>query len=751
MNRDRSTPIPEGPVIPKQTYSLVKRSTTRDQLHPGLLLDKFSKFPKEDIGIQEEQCTALNEVCKIQGDSTLLSMVSVRRSQMLTASNAITLPMRTQGAMTLHLSRSGAWENAGISLHPIYGFVYLPGSGLKGLARAWAETVWAPAQSDQKEAWRTIEEAFGYTPNSEKDKEETKKSGWRPSEIPVPAHSSTGQLIFHDAWPLKWPRLIVDIANSHHSKYYRGEQDPDDTENPNPVYFLAVGAGVEFEFAVSDRKLNTSALLDQGIEWLRDALTIQGAGAKTAAGYGRFMADPPKSVHESPKIIRKEYDLELISMAFLAGANQKQQDCDLRPATLRGLLRWWWRTMHTAHVDLESLRKLEASIWGDSDISSPVCIQLQRLNSHQPIPFKAQNFDLPAKNTQHRAKKQTLGLAYASYGMENNRRWYQPEGSTWCLTVRTRSGFYKKGKNEKISLKAETIHQQVEAAIWLFTKYGGAGAKSRKGFGSFTDVKINGVDSIDHCKNIGKRLREACSLSPSSECVKAPSLEKTIIMNGQPTGTDDPAVAVHYIGELIQDFSSQLKQDKQDRSALGMPRMKWKGHHSIPKRHASPALWGLSRGSDGMIKIRMVGFISEKLPQSRAILKDLNEYAINKLQIKAKIATNLKGRPDLKPSHDNSTRKRRHQNKTVTQQESRIPSPGDTVTAILVDEKTKKGGWKAKHIDSGRIGHMDDPQNAPSDVSIGQEVDLIVASVPEGSIAFRWEPLQRKKSQPKRK
>ena len=56
---------------------------------------------------------------------------------MLDALGAARLPMATCGSLTLHLSRSGALENAGIALQPVYGFVYLPGSIIKGLVRSW--------------------------------------------------------------------------------------------------------------------------------------------------------------------------------------------------------------------------------------------------------------------------------------------------------------------------------------------------------------------------------------------------------------------------------------------------------------------------------------------------------------------------------------------------------------------------------------------------------------------------------------
>ncbi len=508
MSQDRKVSIPEGPVIPRQTYSLVKQIISPQECHAGLLLDKFSEFPEEsERKMQEFQKKALNEVCKSRGDRKLLKSLNSRRSQMLEKANAMPLLMRTQGAMTLHLSRAGTWENAGISLHPIYGFVYLPGSGLKGLARAWAETVWAPAQPNQEQAWRTIEDAFGYTPNSEKAKIRNKKGGWRPPDVSLRTSSATGQLVFHDAWPSAWPHLEVDITNSHFTKYYQGNRAPDDTEDPNPVYFLAVGPGVEFQFAVSDRKRSSDdPLLEQGLEWLQDALTAEGAGAKTGAGYGRFVAEKPTSVTESPSVIRKEYDLEFISMAFLAGANQDKQDCDLRPATLRGLLRWWWRTMHTGHVDLDTLCKLEAAIWGDSKTGSPVRIQLKRLSISKVGLF----------NKPHQTKRHTLGLAYASYGMDerNNKskrraqRWYSHAGSRWSMTVSIRNGYYE----TKRPLTSDVILRQVEASIWLLTKYGGVGSRSRKGFGSFDDVKIEEFTLLMTAKISVKPLGKSAQL-----------------------------------------------------------------------------------------------------------------------------------------------------------------------------------------------------------------------------------------------
>ena len=70
----------------------------------------------------------------------------------------------------------------------------------------------------------------------------------------------------------------------------------------------------------------------------------------------------------------------------------------------------------------------------------------------------------------------------------------------------------------------------------------------------------------------------------------------------------------------------------------------------------------------------------------------------------------------------------------------------------MLEEKTKKGGWKAKHIDTKLTGSMVDATNAPQDASVGQEVDLIVHYATDTTIMFKWKkPLSQKKGRPKRR
>ena len=166
----------------------------------------------------KEQKQTLLQVVRTVGDNALLKALLQRRADDLDALDAILWTGATVSALTLHLSRASALENARICLHPLYGFSYLPGSGLKGVARAYAETVWLTAQDHSVATWRAIETVFGWAPNSDRGKE-----NWKPPQVPDRAKDEAahiGALVFHDAWPQAWPRLSVGIANNHHAQYY---------------------------------------------------------------------------------------------------------------------------------------------------------------------------------------------------------------------------------------------------------------------------------------------------------------------------------------------------------------------------------------------------------------------------------------------------------------------------------------------------------------------------------------------------
>jgi len=168
---------------------------------------------------------------------------------------------KTRWRMVVGLGSGSVLETA-MTMHPVYGFPYIPGSSLKGLTRAWAE-----AESGVNK--KLIDDIFG--PAESQD-------------------ASQGKVIFFDAMPKKLPELEIDIINPHYKDYYEDKAPPANWLSPNPVYFLAIAPGAHFHFAVASKQ---KELADRAIAWLKAGLDKYGIGSKTLVGYGHF--DVPQS------------------------------------------------------------------------------------------------------------------------------------------------------------------------------------------------------------------------------------------------------------------------------------------------------------------------------------------------------------------------------------------------------------------------------------------------------------------------
>jgi CRISPR-associated protein Cmr6 len=150
----------------------------------------------------------------------------------------------------------------GITLHRLFGLPIIPGSALKGAAKAYAQLVEGRTEDNPD-----LVAVFGMT-------------------------EQAGSVIFFDAIPLEVPKFQLDIMNPHYPQYYdkRGGSSkepvsPADWDSPRPVFFLTV-TETPYRFAVAARSEQGNRLLDLAEKWLKGALAELGIGAKTSADYG---------------------------------------------------------------------------------------------------------------------------------------------------------------------------------------------------------------------------------------------------------------------------------------------------------------------------------------------------------------------------------------------------------------------------------------------------------------------------------
>lgn len=175
--------------------------------------------------------------------------------------------------------RAAATETS-LTFHPMWGVPVIPGSALKGLARA--------ALADELST-QELDSLLG-------------------------TNDQAGRITFYDAVPDKGEfTLALDGQTPHHGAYYGGDAAdertartarstaPTDADSPVPFSFLTV---VKTDFLVHlgardesgrahdkknpDARIENNAALDKVWTALMTALADLGIGGKTSAGYGRF-------------------------------------------------------------------------------------------------------------------------------------------------------------------------------------------------------------------------------------------------------------------------------------------------------------------------------------------------------------------------------------------------------------------------------------------------------------------------------
>lgn len=172
-------------------------------------------------------------------------------------------------------------RESSLTLHPVYGIPYLPGSSVKGIVYHWA--LHAFFEGDEKDCLTA-----------------SKNSGEQGDVARViidmfGTQDVAGSIQFHDAFASDELVLKPDVLTVHYKKYYEGKVPPTDTHSPIPHDFYVVEApAVEFVLThnpvIKSRKstLTDHELLEVAGSWLQRALTETGIGAKTTSGYGYF-------------------------------------------------------------------------------------------------------------------------------------------------------------------------------------------------------------------------------------------------------------------------------------------------------------------------------------------------------------------------------------------------------------------------------------------------------------------------------
>lgn len=205
---------------------------------------------------------------------------------------------------------------------------------------------------------------------------------------------------------------------------------------------------------------------------------------------------------------------ELVTPAFVSTADQNA--AELGPQTIKGLLRWWWRSLpENANLTVDKLREREASIFGfaakEIRVRSNVAVTLKCESS----PFTDQGKPPYTSNLKVKSGKfEVDALEYLAFGPVANvgrkekdelERAYNPKFNDE-QTGRAKTGLLLKrpalepgsrfvlGLSWRSGSLSEKQEEQLVRAVAAWLELGGIGSRSRKGWGSvcFRDGEIPG-------------------------------------------------------------------------------------------------------------------------------------------------------------------------------------------------------------------------------------------------------------------
>ncbi|WP_052889892.1 type III-B CRISPR module RAMP protein Cmr1 [Thermogemmatispora carboxidivorans] len=182
-------------------------------------------------------------------------------------------------------------------------------------------------------------------------------------------------------------------------------------------------------------------------------------------------------------MLKATFEIEVTTPLFLAGANQAE--AELRPPSLRGAMRYWYRALigGTTGGNLDKVRRREAQVFGETEYGSPIRVLISHGDTLK-IKGSAESFKLHQLKKGKKDLSQVLALVSGEEyllwpALISGKRSYYDVGSRFSchLSIANRAHGQDHPSNEDLLLEAI-------ASLWLLTNLGGLGARSRRCAGS---------------------------------------------------------------------------------------------------------------------------------------------------------------------------------------------------------------------------------------------------------------------------
>lgn len=185
--------------------------------------------------------------------------------------------------------------------------------------------------------------------------------------------------------------------------------------------------------------------------------------------------------------IIRTYTLKLVTPMFGGGSTAGEVDRHrpIRASSIRGHLRSWWRLLNREKfADVAAMRNRESEIWGSTDNPSPISVEVVKYPSFEVLYCSDQKEPFSKKT---RGEKEPLPLPYVVFPFLGK---LNSQGATFLPA--------KKEFELQIRLNGldESSISEIESAVDAWIRFGGIGARTRRGCGSLHSTKLQ-LDSLN--------------------------------------------------------------------------------------------------------------------------------------------------------------------------------------------------------------------------------------------------------------
>ena len=190
----------------------------------------------------------------------------------------------------------------------------------------------------------------------------------------------------------------------------------------------------------------------------------------SSVGIGSFGGDPKKPWPVSDQL---EVELEAVTPLWIGGASRQ---AELRPPSVRGYLRFWFRALAGGLLgeELRTVCEAESAVFGNTTRASSVVVRL---------------FGSPRTSVSVVGETEQLpGLAYMFWSVLQQRRDAILPGERFRLRLNSRPFPFAPVEVAGRTLGMTESFELAAASLWLLVRLGGVGARMRRGAGGMSAV-----------------------------------------------------------------------------------------------------------------------------------------------------------------------------------------------------------------------------------------------------------------------